>query len=63
MGDEYRLEQWAEDAIDALDAGVFSSDAFFDVEAIARFRDFMARWERGLKEIEESRLGDEDEPT
>jgi hypothetical protein len=49
----YELEPWAEDACDQIDAGIFSSDAFHSEEAIARLREFMARWERGLKEVEE----------
>ncbi len=50
--DDYRFEQWAEDAFDQIDAGVFSGDTFLSAEAIARFREFMARWERELKVFE-----------
>lgn len=38
---------------DALDAAVFSGDGFLNREAIKEFREYMARWERGLKEHED----------
>lgn len=39
--------------IDEIDAAVWSGDMFYDPENRARFREMMARWERGLKEAEE----------
>jgi len=40
-------------ALEELDAGVFSGDTFYDDEDRAHFRSMMARWERGLVEIDE----------
>jgi hypothetical protein len=39
---------------DELDAAVFTGDEFFLEEARKEFREFMGRWERGLKEHEET---------
>lgn len=56
---KFKFEAWAEQAFDQIDAGVFSGDTFHSAEATARFREFIARWERGLKDIEESIVQDE----
>lgn len=48
------LPRWVDDAIEAIDAGIFSGDTFHNTEAIAELREQMARWERGLKEHEAS---------
>lgn len=39
--------------MDEIDAAVWSGDLFYNAENRQRFRDMMARWERGLKEAEE----------
>jgi hypothetical protein len=46
-----RYEQLAEQAIDEIDAALFSGDTFHDEEAIEDFRRIMERWERRLVEI------------
>jgi hypothetical protein len=45
-----RLE---EDAMDEIDAAVWSGDMFHNRENITAFREQMARWEGGLKEAED----------
>lgn len=45
-------ERLEDGPMDEIDAAVWSGDMFFDAENRARFRDMMARWERGLKEAE-----------
>jgi len=42
-----------EEAIDQIDAAVFSGDTFVDQTARQQFRDMLARWERGLKSFDE----------
>jgi hypothetical protein len=37
-----------EEAIDQIDAAVFSGDTFMDPTSRATLREMMARWERGL---------------
>jgi hypothetical protein len=39
---------------DAIDAAIFSGDEFLNAYARKELRDYMARWERGLKEHEEA---------
>lgn len=54
-----------EDLFDRIDAAVFSGDEFLsDATARKEFRDYMARWERGLKAHEETakELENENEP-
>ena len=41
-------------ACNQIDAGMFSGDAFFDPKAREELREWMARWERGLKEFDET---------
>lgn len=41
-------------AIDEIDAAIFSGDEFIDDENIKELRRLMSRWERGLKEHEET---------
>lgn len=43
-----------EDLFDRIDAAVFSGDEFLSDAARKEFRDYMARWERGLKAHEET---------
>jgi hypothetical protein len=45
-----RLE---EDAMDEIDAAVWSGDMFHNRENIKAFREMMARWERGLQSCED----------
>ena len=45
-----RLE---DDAMDSIDAAIWSGDTFHNRENIKAFREQMARWERGLKESED----------
>lgn len=40
------------EAIDKIDAAIFSGDIFFDRENIASLRGMMTRWETALKSIE-----------
>lgn len=42
-----------EEICDSLDAAIFSGDGFLDPVAIKELREYMARWERGLKEHED----------
>lgn len=49
----YSYKNLEKDAINLIDAAVFSSDMFFNQENIDTFRKMMARWERTLKEFEE----------
>lgn len=39
-----------EEAIDTIDAMVFSGDSLHNEEAIKRFSELLARWQRGLQE-------------
>jgi len=41
------------EAIDEIDAAVFSGDTFIDKEHRAQLREQMARWERGLVSFDE----------
>ena len=43
-----------EELFDRLDSCVFTGDTFIDLEARKDFREWMARWERGLKEFDET---------
>lgn len=49
------MKEHTEDLCDSIDAAIFSGDEFL-VDAVAReeLRAYMARWERGLKEHEET---------
>lgn len=44
-----RLE---EGAIDEIDAALFTGDTFLNRDHIRRMRDYLARWEQGLQEME-----------
>lgn len=46
------LRHYTEDAIDSLDATLFSGDEFYNPEAIAKFRKILKRWEKQLKSCE-----------
>jgi len=46
------MRAYIDEYCDNLDASVFSGDAFQDRKSIKEFREYMARWERGLKEHE-----------
>lgn len=48
---------------DSLDAAIFSGDEFHDPEARKELREYMARWERGLKEHDEDHEESEEEAT
>ena len=51
------MEDWhfIEGPIDEIDASIFTGDIFLrSEEARKKFREIMARWERGLKEHEET---------
>ena len=48
------MRKYIEDAVEELDAAVFTGDAFYDSEHRIYLRDSMARLERGLVEIEKS---------
>ena len=61
MSNNFKLEPWAEDAINQIDAGIFSSDAFFSRAAVLRLRGYMVRWEYRLKEIETTIINPIDE--
>ena len=39
--------------MDEIDAAVWSGDMFHNRANIAAFREMMARWERGLREVED----------
>lgn len=55
--------EYLEKQVDALDASLFSGDAFFDKMNRALFRKMIARWERELKRLDEAEAEDEDEAT
>jgi len=44
-----KLPMWAVNAIDEIDAGLFSGDTFDDEESLADFEWYIARWTRELK--------------
>jgi hypothetical protein len=49
------MRDYIEAACDEIDAAVFSGNAFDDLEGIGNrqeLREYMARWERALKEKE-----------
>lgn len=52
--DENTLPGHTEDALDSIDATVFSGDAFLDPAAAARLRWYMDRWTRQLDEMAEA---------
>ena len=43
------MRKYLEDQLDAIDASVFSGDAFLDAENRKEFRRLMDRWEKELK--------------
>lgn len=47
--------EWLEKACDEIDSAIFTGDSFHDVKAKQELRDYMARWERGLKAIDEEK--------
>lgn len=47
------MHQSLTDAIDVIDAAVFSGDTFVDDTDRESLRDYLARWERGLKGFDE----------
>lgn len=57
------MRDYIEEACDQIDSAIFSGDAFIEPEARKELRGMMARWERGLKEHEETfPNGPEEEP-
>ena len=44
-----KLPMWAVNAIDEIDAGIFSGDAFDDEESLLFLEWYLARWTRELK--------------
>ncbi len=46
------IDQHTDRAIQEIDAAVFSGDAFVYAAHRATLRDYMARWERALKEFD-----------
>lgn len=51
--DENTLSGHTEDALDSIDATVFSGDAFHNPAAAARLRWYMDRWTRQLDKMAE----------
>jgi len=53
--EEYQFEKFIDDAIEEIDAAMFSGDSFEDSrEAIEKFNYYLQRWQRGL--LEKARL-------
>lgn len=48
------------EAIDTIDAAVFSGDTFENTEARSKFRTFLKRWEAELDRIADSQTDEED---
>jgi hypothetical protein len=46
-----KLEDWAEEACEQIDAGFFSGDTFDNEEALAEIEDYLGRWTRRAAEI------------
>lgn len=46
------LHPSVENAFEEIDAAIFSGDSFIKKSNRDKLREFMARWERGLKEME-----------
>lgn len=47
------IEKCVADAIEEIDAALFSADTFVSKENRAELREMMARWERELKSFDE----------
>ncbi len=45
---KYKFRKHIDDAIDELDAAMFSGDLFINKEATEAFNWYLQRWERGL---------------
>lgn len=48
------MEPCLERACEEIDAGLFSGDAFENVSALSEFKEYVERWERRIKELEET---------
>ena len=48
-----QYEQLENGPMDEIDAAVWSGDMFHNRANVAAFREMMARWERGLREVED----------
>ena len=46
------MRDYTVNACEEIDASIFSGDEFIDAKARAELREYMARWERGLKEFD-----------
>ena len=46
------MRKYLEDQLDAIDASVFSGDAFLDADNRKEFRRLMERWEKELKSFD-----------
>ncbi len=46
------MKKYLDDALDTVDAAIFTGDDFQDRENIAAFREMMARWTREINGIE-----------
>lgn len=46
------MRQYIEQAIEDIDAAIFSGDAFVDKDARKEMRETLARWERRLKQFD-----------
>ncbi len=47
-----KFNELEEGAIDEIDAALFTGDTFLNKDNIRRMREYLARWERGLQEME-----------
>lgn len=54
MIDTSCLPDWATDAMENIDAGFFSGDAFDGERAMAVVEQYMARWTRAIGQIREA---------
>ena len=48
------LPAWAEESLDAIDAGFFSSDVFHSADAIETAEYYIGRWTREIARIKET---------
>jgi hypothetical protein len=48
-----QYEQLENGPMDEIDAAVWSGDMFHNRANVAAFREMMARWEQGLREVED----------
>ena len=53
------LDAHIEDALDEVDAALFSGDKFHNKESVERLEYFINRWQRGLDEIKTVHLESE----